>query len=223
MHSFESIMAAVHKQFNIISPTAEINLLGVAKLSMDGYMNVSKPATRNQAMAVIASFHWYRHRMSAQTYQFFADNMRQVMATYNGLREWRLANLAVPELLDNPSTALRSAKLVGNWGKSENYRSGSFSYNAFAKLYLYNNGTFKRSSTSYASDTYRYSDGQFKGSSNLSSDGDVEQGYWGNSFDDFYLALPQERTYYEYDCRLNGNHTLLLTAPGKEQQIWQRL
>lgn len=222
MHSFETIMAAVERQFNIISPTGEVSLLGLAKLSMDGYMSVAQPATRNQAMAVIASFHLYRHRLSAQTFQFYADNMRKVMAMYSGLRAWRLSHYAVTELLDYPASAMRTARLAGTWGSSENYRSGSFSYNSFKKLLLYNNGYFKRGSSSYASDTYRYSDGQYRGSSSTSSEGDWEEGYWGNSFDDFYLAFPQNRTFIDYDCRVNGINTLILTPSGGSAQYWDR-
>lgn len=222
MHNFETIMRAVEKQFNRISGTEVISTIALMKLSLDGYMSIADPKTSDDAMAVVASFHIYRHRLSQDAFNFYARYMRSVMAMYSGLRKWRLVHYAVPEVLDSPATALRSAALCGTWLQTETYRSGSFGYNSFGKMILYSNGRFHKSANSYASDTYRYSDGQYKGSSSFHSGGNTTEGYWGNSFDDFYLAYPADRTFHSYDCRLNQQRILILTDNAGNEQIWEK-
>ncbi|QQS28354.1 MAG: hypothetical protein IPM47_16030 [Sphingobacteriales bacterium] len=223
MHSFETIMSAIEKQFNRISPTAEISLFGVIKLSLDGFLKVDNPTTKAEAMAVIAAFHFYRHRMDTTAYNFFANNMRKSIYSYSGLRDWRLSQLAVPEVLDSTASALRSSSLVGVWSKMESYRSGDFSFKSFGNLTLQSNGVYIKSNRSYTSDTYKYSDGSFKGSSSGSFGGDEILGLWGNSFDDFYLCDPNERTYFDYDCKLNQGVTLILTQSNGNEQIWSKI
>ncbi len=223
MYSFETLMTAIAKQFNRNSPTEVISIFGVVKLSLDGFVKVDNPTTKAEAMAIIAAFHLYRHRFDSASYNYFATNLRKSINGFSGLRSWRLSEWAAPEVLDYPATALRTKALIGVWSKMESYRSGSFSYKSFGKLILQSDGVYRKSNKSYSSDTYKYSDGSYKGSSSGEFDGDEEVGYWGNSFDDFYLCDPKQRIYYAYNCNLNNGNTLILSQPNSEEQVWSKI
>ncbi len=223
MYSYETLMAAIATQFNRNSTTGEISMFAVVKLSLDGYIKVNDPTTKAEAMAIIAAFHLYRHRLDETSRNFFAKNLRTSINRFSGLRDWRLSQWAVPEVLDSTYTALRTQAMVGVWSKMDSYNSGSFSYKSFGKLILQSNGVYRKSNQSYASDTYKYSDGSYKGSSSGENRGDEEVGLWGNSFDDFYLCDPNDRTYYAYNCHLNKGNTLLLSQPNREEQVWSKI